>query len=150
MEKKNITVQDLIDRLNEINDKSIPIKVTIGEDVKSVMRGDTFEVGEIFTDTDDDGEKSKELGLHIVSKGTATNETAQILKALNPAMPYERLGVAFTKFLGSESFARFSDAVRTICKCTHNRLSEKMTEEDKKDLNSIKECLERIAKRTSK
>ena len=144
MEKKAITVQELIDQLNEIENKNIPVFISAGANLDKLMEGDVLPIDRLNTVIEENGDKNTIVGLNIVSGDTVTNELGQALKALYPGYAYGRVASVFTKFLTGKGFADFCNSSNVIMTSVRKHLGGKISDADRKKLTDIRDLCNKI------
>lgn len=144
MEKKAITVKELIDQLNEIENKNIPVFISAGANLDKLMEGDILPLDRLNTVIEEDGDKKTIVGLNIVSGDVVINELGQALKALYPGYAYGRVASVFTKFLTGKGFSDFCNNGNIIMTSVKKHLGGKLSEADAKKLKDIRDLVDKI------
>ena len=145
-EKKNLTVQELIDLLSEVKNKNIPISISVGDDMQNLVIGDNLSIKRVAKNaaTEEGKEDVDPTEVLLVTGGEVNNELTQIMKIMSPQIISARIGTAFTKFLCSETFFKICHSSNIIMTACRNRLGGKMSERDKARLVGLRNALNLI------
>lgn len=144
MEKKVVTVQELIDQLNEIKEKNVPVCISMGANMEKLMEGDILSIKNLTAVVAEENGKHEVIGINIITHDTVENELAQCLKTLSPSYAYGRIATAFTKFLTGRGFSNFCNNGSIIMTSVKQRLGGKLSEEDAKKLADIRAAINTI------
>lgn len=144
MEKKVITVQELIGQLNEIKEKNVPVCISIGANMDKLMEGDILSIKNLNAVIAEENGKYEVVGVNITTHDTVENELTQCLKTLSPSYAYSRVATAFTRFLNSKGFSEFCNSGNIIMTSVKKHLGAKLSEADAKKLKDIRDLVNKI------
>lgn len=144
MEKKVLTVKELIDQLNEIKEKNVPVCISMGANMEKLMEGDILSIKNLTAVVDGENGKYEVVGVNIITNDTVENELTQCLKTLSPSYAYSRVATAFTRFLTGKGFADFCNNGSIIMTSVKQRIGGKLSEKDAKYLADIRTAINTI------
>ena len=144
MEKKVVTVQELIDQLSEIKEKNVPVCISMGANMEKLMEGDILSIKNLNAVVAEENGKHEVVGVNIITHDTVENELAQCLKTLSPTYAYSRVATAFTRFLTGKGFANFCNNGGIIMTSVKKHLGVKLSEADAKKLKDIRDLANKI------
>ena len=145
-EKKELTVQELIDLLSEVKNKNIPVSISVGDDMQNLVIGDNLSIKRVAknTATEEGDENADPTEVLLVTGGEVNNELTQIMKIMSPQIISARVGTAFTRFLCSETFFKICHSSNIVMTACRKHLGEKMSESDKDRLVGFRNALNLI------